>query len=348
MSEIKKRAFRAMTGLAMGDAVSWPAMFQRSHLLPPWTRRIRREMDAAAENQRISRLPMPFSLNQSAAGFDIAPAILSEWAVFVAQRLIAENGKLTAETVRRDWLKLANADGEILAPVSVRSAISNLQKSVFPPASGHDNPHYFDDAALCRVLPIGIICAGNPELAAVMAENEAAVTHSEDGIWTAKAFAAAASVACAEGDPAAAIDAAIAQLPQKSWSRRMVEQALAIAKSANSIFEIHPELSATIINREYSYGGAAPESLALTLAIVEKCGGDVAAGIAAACTFAKTAESVPALTGALCGALATDDFLSENWRKRLAQLKGISLPNLAGADYLAICTSISEMADRKE
>ena len=66
MNEIKQRAKNAMIGLAIGDSISWTSMFHRSVLLPQWTRRIRREIDASSETTNVLLTPMPFSLNQPA------------------------------------------------------------------------------------------------------------------------------------------------------------------------------------------------------------------------------------------------------------------------------------------
>ncbi len=41
------RAKGALYGLAIGDAVGWPALYHRTYTLPFWTRRLRREIDAA-------------------------------------------------------------------------------------------------------------------------------------------------------------------------------------------------------------------------------------------------------------------------------------------------------------
>lgn len=82
MSDIKQRAKNAMIGLAIGDSISWTSMFHRSVLLPPWTRRIRREIDAASETTNVIVTPMPFSLNQPAKYFNISPTDETEWAAF--------------------------------------------------------------------------------------------------------------------------------------------------------------------------------------------------------------------------------------------------------------------------
>lgn len=343
MKTIELRAYRAMIGLAVGDALSWPALFHRSLLLPPWTRRIRREMDAAMETSGVTRLPLPFSLNQPAKAFDPGPSDDSEWAAFTALRLLESGGLLDRESIAASWMALANTPDTVRGPVSVQSALANLRRGILPPASGHDNPHYFDDAALCRAVPIGIICVGNPGKAAELAELEAEVTQSEDGIWAARAFAAAVSLACSGSDAGRLVSTAVEQLPADSWSRRRVLESLRAAHGTDSLLDLISLLNGTIVNREYSYGAAAPETLAVTLAIVQHCGDNFAQAVTAACAVAKTADSVPAQVGALCGALAKRDILPESWRKQITYLKGICLPSLAGTDYLDLSRRLATL-----
>jgi len=348
MIDLRQRAYNAMLGLAVGDAISWPAMFHRSFLLPFWTRRIRREIDAAAENTNVIRPPMPFSLNRPAETFAIGPTDDAEWAAFIAQQLLAQDGHLTPEKILAAWLELAQSTKPVRGGVSIQAALFNLRAQKFPPASGNDNPHYFDDGALCRAVPIGIVCAGQPLEAAAMTALEASVTNAADGVWAAQALAAAMSVACAGGSTETAIAAAIDILPKDSWARRTVTQALSFCAGMNSIFEIFPQLSEAIVNREYSYGNVAPETLALTLAIINITKGQFEPAVMAATMFAKTADSVPALVGALSGALCDKEIVSQEWSARLRKLHGICIPAMASKDYLDLAERLADLTVRKK
>jgi len=347
MIDLRQRAYNAMLGLAVGDAISWPAMFHRSFLLPFWTRRIRREIDAAAENTNVIRPPMPFSLNRPAEAFAIGPTDDTEWAAFTAQQLLAQDGHLTPEKILAAWLELAQSTAPVRGGVSIQAALSNLRQKKFPPASGNDNPHYFDDGALCRAVPIGIVCAGQPVEAAAMAALEASVTNAEDGVWAAQALATWISVACAGGSVETAIAAAMGILPKDSWARRTATQALSFCASTNSIFEIFPQLCDAIVNREYSYGNVAPETLALALAIIKVTKGQFEPAVMAATMFAKTADSVPALVGALSGTLCDKEIVSPEWIARFRKLHGICVPTLAGKDYSDLAERLADLAARR-
>jgi ADP-ribosylglycohydrolase len=336
-----------MLGLAVGDAISWPAMFHRSYLLPFWTRRIRREIEAASETTQVIRPALPFSLNRPASAFALGPTDDTEWAAFTAQQLLLSEGKLDAQKLLEAWLELARASQNVRGGVSLQAALANLRQGKLPPRTGRDNPHYFDDGAVCRAVPIGIIFAGQPHAAAEMAAIEASMTNAEDGLWAAQAMAAAISVACVGADLDAVIATAISQLPDNTWIERSVTEALQFCQKDKEVFDILPRLSESIINREYSYGSVAPETFALTLVITKLCRADFKSAVLAAASFAKTADSVPAMVGALTGAMTAQEIASPDWRERLQQLQGICIPTLAGVNYVGLSEQLADLAMRK-
>ncbi len=347
MSDVQQHARNAMIGLAIGDAMSWTAMFHRSILLPPWTRRKRREMDTASETTNVIVTPMPFTLNQPADHLSLSPTVPTEWAAFTAGTLLASGVSSYKESVLREWMNLALSKDPIRGGVSTQAALHNLNHGILPPQCGKENPHYFDDGAMSRSVPIGILCSGRPDEAARLAEIDASVTNSEDGIWAAQAMAVAISLACDGKTMKEAIERARQYLPESSWIKRTVDEALSIAGQSRSIFSLVPDLHKRIVNREYSYGNAAPETLALTLSIAQSHGESFETALLTATGFAKSAETLPALVGALVGARQNMSIASESWLKAIGVLKGICVPSLAGKDYLALTEEISTLAGQK-
>lgn len=348
MNEIKQRAKNAMIGLAIGDSISWTSMFHRSVLLPQWTRRIRREIDASSETTNVLLTPMPFSLNQPAKYFNISPTDKTEWAAFAAEIVLESNLKTHEQKVFDGWIKLANSQIPIRGGVSTQAAINNLKRGLKPPQTGKQNPHYFDDGAMIRAVPIGIICSGHPEEAARLAEIDASVTNSEDGIWAAQAIASAISLICAGRSSSEAINAAYQYLPESSWIKRVVDDAMNLAEKSDSVFSILPELQNRIVNREYSYGNIAPETLALTLVIAKLHGDDFEKAISTSACFAKSGETLPAIVGALVGAIQAQNIVSNYWLASIEKLKGISIPNYAEKSYLNIVEELSNQAGQKK
>lgn len=334
MEKIIKQKNGALYGLAIGDALSWPAMFQRSFQLPFWTRRKRREMDAEAEINFTLNLTLPYSLNQNADHFNLYPTNNTEWVAFTIQQLMEYGNKPNAGNWVDGWKSLINPDRPLRASIAIKTALANLNKGKMPPESGHDNPHYFDDSAMSRAIPIGLLFHGDHEKLMNAIVMDASVTNSEDGIWAAQSIAVAVSIALKGGAIENIISNAIEVLPSNSWSKRVVTDALNICDQSNSFFDATPALTNQIINREYSYGSAAPEILAITLSVLYFSQNSFEKAISMATTIGKTAETVPALVGALAGALDPDAIDSKVWTNHLKQLKGISIPKMKNVNYI--------------
>ncbi len=347
MNNVKQRAQNAMIGLAIGDAVSWTSLFHRSALLPLWTRRKRREMDASSETTNVIVTPMPFSLNQPVQHFDMSPTDKTEWAAFSAQIILKSDLSSYHLSVLNDWKNLSQSNDPIRGGVSTQAALNNLRNGILPPQTGKQNPHYFDDGAMSRAVPIGIVYAGRPDIAAHLTEIDASVTNSEDGVWAAQAMAVAISVVCSGRSIDDAIKTAYEYLPKTSWIKRTVDEAMKLSTKSDSIFSIIPEIQNTIINREYSYGNVAPETLALTFLIAKLHGNNFETAVTTASSFAKSAETLPAMVGALVGSMQSASIASESWMSAIGTLKGISIPSFAGANYLTIVEQLSNLSGQK-
>ncbi|MEU7916844.1 ADP-ribosylglycohydrolase family protein [Microbispora bryophytorum] len=353
----------AFAGLAAGDAAGWPAARHRSALLAGWARRLHRELDAFAEERQVTTLPVPFALNQPVAPLAVGPSDDAEWLAW------------TALTIREDraeaFGRLAGRD-DVRARISVWAALDNLAAGKLPPASGHDNPHHFDDAAAVRAVAFG--AAGLDPL------EDACVTNAEDGVLGAVATARAVA-ALADGAPMAdAVEVALGALPPDTAIGHAAREALTAARAAGSPFAAVPALDAAVLDHVYSYGVAAAQTVPIALALadaavtsarrtpgvegfgvegfgverpglekfgaerpgVERVGAErvgaeaFGAGVSAAACLAPVADSAPALTGALLGCAAGYDALPAAWRERVRTLAGCCLPELAGADLLDI------------
>jgi ADP-ribosylglycohydrolase len=238
---------------------------------------------------------------------------------------------------------LADNQENIYCNISTKAALKNLSKGLLPPESGNDNPHYFDDGAMARAISIGALYAGNVKQAIEYSGMDSSITNSLDGIWAAQAISGAVSLACVENAIKKIIDTTVQQIPKNSWLDLKVKEALEIAHKYESLLEALPILHDNIIDHSYNYGSSAPDNLALSLAIFFLSNGDLMLGITSAASLAKTADSVPAFVGALCGALKTDSF-SDNWTKKFTSLKGICIPELKGKNFLEMADKINEFA----
>lgn len=333
----EQRGKNALFALAIGDALGWPAFYHRTYTLPFWTRRLRREIDVAQEEQGIVRFPMPFSLNRPTEALQFAPTDDTEWASYTMEALIETGGHLTSAHILQKWRALLEQEG-VRGTISVMGALHNLRRGAQPPVTGSDNAHYFDDSACLRAIPIGVLWQGEREQILSMVELDASVTNSRDGLWAAQALGVTIGALCSGSSLEAAIQLGQEVLPADSWVARVVQKGMKIVEESQETpaFGLIPKLD-RLINKEYSYGGAAPEVLALAYSIAFLVEGDIEQGMLYSLAFPKLADSLPAIVGALCGANSgLPSRYLEEWLPVISKLQGICLPDLAGKNYLEL------------
>lgn len=230
------------------------------------------------------------------------------------------------------------------ARISVRAGLGNLATGLRPPATGHDNPHYFDDAACVRACVLAVVHPGDPVAAADLAEFDARYTQDGDGVHGARAMAAALATALAGADVDAAVDAALAQLPEATEIGRNARHAVKLARThtdGGGAFAIVPTLEHEIVDHVYSYGIAAAETVPVALALATAARGRAVEAVPAAACLSRVADSAPALAGALTGALGGGDSIPTAWREACRTLSGCALPRLAGTDLVELAALLA-------
>ncbi|MEV7423781.1 ADP-ribosylglycohydrolase family protein [Streptomyces sp. NPDC091212] len=352
-----------LLGLAAGDAAGWPAARHRAARMPEWTRRLTRELDTFAEQNATTTLPVPIALNQPPEPLRLGPSDDAEWAAFTAGSLLAARGerfrrlgpgRAVRAAVDLGWSALAAEVGAaadrapevesavppLRARISVRAGLGNLATGLRPPATGHDNPHYFDDAACVRAAVLAVAHPGDPAAAADLAEFDARYTQDGDGVHGARAMAAAVASALGGADAEAAVEAALAQLPGTTEigrnARHAVKTAHDFAREPAGAFALVPLLEHQIVDHVYSYGIAAAETVPVALALTLAARGRVSGAVPAAACLSRVADSAPALAGALTGALGGGGTVPAAWRETCRTLPGCALPRLAGTDLVEL------------
>ncbi|WP_399013621.1 ADP-ribosylglycohydrolase family protein [Streptomyces sp. FIT100] len=352
-----------LLGLAAGDAAGWPAARHRAARMPEWTRRLTRELDSFAEQNATTTLPVPIALNQPPEPLRLGPSDDAEWAAFAAETVLTAAGAGAGEhfdgldltrrmraAVDLAWNSLAGkvaaaaarapeVESAVLplrARISVRAGLGNLATGLRPPATGHDNPHYFDDAACARAAVLAVVHPGNPQAAADLAEFDARYTQDGDGVHGARAMAAAVAAALGGARVDAAVDAGLAQLPDATEIGRNARHAVELARGADDAFSLVPLLEHQIVDHVYSYGIAAAETVPVALALATAARGDAVGAIPAAACLSRVADSAPALAGALTGALGGGAAVPAAWRDACRTLAGCALPRLAGTDLVEL------------
>ncbi|MFD4017344.1 ADP-ribosylglycohydrolase family protein [Streptomyces sindenensis] len=351
-----------LLGLAAGDAAGWPAARHRAARMPEWTRRLTRELDTFAEQNATTTLPVPIALNQPPEPLRLGPSDDAEWAAFAARTVLAAAddaaglalGRRMRDAVDRAWNALAatvaaasarapEVEAAVLplrARISVRAGLGNLAAGLRPPATGHDNPHYFDDAACVRAAVLAVVHPGDPAEAAALAEFDARYTQDGDGVHGARAVAAAIAVALAGADVDTVVNAALDRLPEGTEIARNAVHAVRLAREfadePAGAFALVPVLEHQIVDHVYSYGIAAAETVPVALALTTAARGEIAQAIPAAACLSRVADSAPALAGALTGAIGSVTAVPAGWREACRTLAGCALPRLAGTDLIEL------------
>ncbi|CAL9551538.1 hypothetical protein SUDANB6_04471 [Streptomyces sp. enrichment culture] len=355
-----RRVEGLLLGLAAGDAAGWPAGRHRAARMPEWTRRLTRELDTFAEQNATTTLPVPIALNQPPEPLRLGPSDDAEWAAFAAEAVLRAGDDTALGDLGRERRIRAAIDltwnavaGEVAAAaerapevesavlplrarISVRAGLGNLATGLRPPATGHDNPHYFDDAACVRACVLAVAHPGDPEGAAGLAEFDARYTQDGDGVHGARAMAAALACALAGDGVRTCVTAALAELPEATEIGRNARQALALAADAGSAFALVPLLEHRIVDHVYSYGIAAAETVPVALALATAARGRIARAVPAAACLSRVADSAPALVGALTGALGGGAAIPASWRDACRTLPGCVLPRLTGTDLVEL------------
>ncbi|MEV0780287.1 ADP-ribosylglycohydrolase family protein [Streptomyces sp. NPDC050428] len=359
----RRRVEGMLLGLAAGDAAGWPAARHRAARMPEWTRRLTRELDTFAEQNATTTLPVPIALNQPPEPLRLGPSDDAEWAAFAAETVLTAFGDLfvglptdrrTRAAVDLAWNTLASevaaaadrapeVESAVLplrARISVRAGLGNLATGLRPPATGHDNPHYFDDAACVRAVVLAVVHPGRPHAAAELAEFDARYTQDGDGVHGARAMAAAVAAALGGADTESAVSAALEQLPDSTEIGRNAQHAVKLARDfahePAGAFALVPLLEHQIVDHVYSYGIAAAETVPVALALTVASGGSVSTAVPAAACLSRVADSAPALAGALAGALGGGEAVPPTWRDACRTLAGCALPRLAGTDLVEL------------
>ncbi|WP_457785860.1 ADP-ribosylglycohydrolase family protein [Streptomyces rimosus] len=367
-----------LLGLAAGDAAGWPAARHRAARMPEWTRRLTRELDTFAEQNATTTLPVPIALNQPPEPLRLGPSDDAEWAAFTAQAVLTAAGALPGGPDRDRRLRTAldlawhaladevaaaaerapEVESAVLplrARISVRAGLGNLAAGLRPPATGHDNPHFFDDAACVRACVLAVVHPGDPHAAAELAEFDARYTQDGDGVHGARAMAAAIAAALGGATADACADVALEQLPEGTEIRRNALHAVRLARTVATdhphhrhrpdhpghAFILVPTLEHEIVDHVYSYGIAAAETVPVALALGIAGGGRLAEAVPAAACLSRVADSAPALAGALTGALGGSAGVPRTWRDACRTLSGCALPRLAGTDLVELAARLA-------
>jgi ADP-ribosylglycohydrolase len=308
---VKEKAAGALIGLAVGDSLG----------------------DAArtASNRETYGITTDFNSGASWSTDD------TEFALLTAKTLIACGGELTGEAIVAAWFEHVVVQDEYKrGGASEKAAADNLRAGLRPPLSGKFSTFHMSDGSAMRIPPVGVICAGDPDRAAALAEIDASVSHYADGIWGAQAVAAAVAVAMADGTMDEIFAAALKPIPPESWLYYNMHSAFDIIEKAhNNIIECWMPLHDRI---RASAWATTAEAIPAAFSCLKLSSGDFKSGLVLAANFARDADTIGAVVGSILGAKYGLCAIPPAWAEKvrypsgtcLRFTKGLDLVNMSG------------------
>ncbi len=265
----------------------------------------------------------------------------TEFALLTAQTLIKANGNLTDADVLESWKTHVLPLSELKrGGASEREAAANIRRGVLPPFSGIYNSHYMSDGAAMRVTPIGIACAGDPERAAYLADIDARISHSRDGLWSAQSVATAVAVAMADGSVDEIFQAAVDAVPKDSWMRFTFMKVQEIIEQKKTLEEAWKPLHDALWTE---YKSVSPEAVPSALAIFKLTDGDFKRGIIYSGNFGRDADTISAIVGAISGAKNGMKAIPQSWVDKVRLTTGVCLPFTKGMDLFGVSRQLADL-----
>lgn len=248
----------------------------------------------------------------------------TEFTVLSARALLSCQGEYTSQHVADQWRALVLSNGGALdrGGTPLYGALFNLSQGIEPPYSGIDNTLNNDDGAAMRAVPFGIVAAGDPQEAARLAAIDACVSHDRDGIWAAQAIAASIAVALVDPDVDAVISAGREQIPDDSWLGRRMQVVDKIFESVSDIFDQYEALHTHLWTPRHSI---AAEAIPQVYGLYRMSGGNFRRAFLLSANFGRDADTICALTLALCAASLGLTAIPVAWVEQVRKPAGVCL-----------------------
>lgn len=267
----------------------------------------------------------------------------TEFSVLSAKALLTCPGEYNSQYVADTWRRLVIDNGGALdrGGTPLYGALWNLSQGMNPPLSGRDNTLNNDDGAAMRAVPFGIAAVGNPKEAARLAAIDASVSHDRDGIWAAQAIAASISVAL-EG---ACFDEVIAVgracIPNDSWLGRRMDLAEGILAELSDPFDQYEALHTRLWTPRHAI---AAEAVPQIYALYRMAEGNFRKGFLLSANFGRDADTICALTLALCAAGQGMKVIPAEWVTQVRHPSGVCLSFAKAEDLVDLGTELAHFA----
>ncbi|MEU6177990.1 ADP-ribosylglycohydrolase family protein [Streptomyces coeruleorubidus] len=316
-AELRARARGALLGLAVGDALGAPA-----------------------ENMKPSEIRARWGRITGYVAEHPAGTDDTEYAIFSGLLLARHGSALTPGHVEAAWHEwIADRDEGPFrgAGFSERGTLENLRRGLAAPISAQHR-HAWSDGLAMRAAPFGVFAPGRPAEAARLVAIDGSVSHDGEGIYGGQAVAAGVAAAMAGAQPIAVVAAALAVVPDDSWTARCLRRAVTVAHRGERAVR-----SAVVIGG-YPWTDLAPEAVALAFGAYAAADGDFEQSVLTAVNMGRDADTTAAVAGALAGATRGVSAIPEAWTTPIGPVRGRCLPAMAGYHVLDVADLLTPAA----
>ncbi len=270
----------------------------------------------------------------------------TEFSVLSAKALLTCPGEYNAQYVADTWRALVLDNGGALdrGGTPLYGALWNLSVGMNPPLSGMDNTLNNDDGAAMRAVPFGIAAVGDPKEAARLAQIDACVSHDRDGVWAAQAIAASISVALTGASVEEVVAAGRACIPDDSWLGRRMDLAESILGELSDPFDQYEALHTKLWTPRHAI---AAEAVPQVYSLYRMAQGNFRKAFLLSANFGRDADTVCALTLALCAAGQGMQVIPQDWVKQVRHPSGVCLSFAKTEDLVDLGTELAQYALKK-
>lgn len=267
----------------------------------------------------------------------------TEFTILSARALLDNWDNFTAESVADSWRTLVLTDGgaKERGGMPLYGALWNLSRGINPPLSGRDNAFNVDDGAAMRSVPFGIAAGGDCDRAAQLAAIDASVSHDRDGIWASMAIAASITAALTGAACDEVITAGRKYIPTDSWLGHRMDLAMEITDREGDVFTKFEALHTELWTPKHS---SAPEAIPQIYALFKLADGDFRKGFMLSANFGRDADTVCALTLALCAAGQGLTCIPGSWVEQVRHPSGVCLSFSVQEDLVDLAKALAEKA----
>jgi ADP-ribosylglycohydrolase len=312
----QEKAYGAMIGIAIGDALGDVARTQDNHFL--------------------------YGITTDFGTKAISGTDDTDFALLTAKILIDTRGAVTDAAVLDAWKKYVVTLDELKrGGASERDAALNIRRGLTAPETGVNNAYSMSDGAAMRATPIGVVCAGDVAAAMRLADIDARISHSAEGVWGSQAVAAAVAIGMVDGTVDEIYQAAVDAAPASSWLRHNLMLADSIIRKSGGVWEnawmaLHDSLRS-------EYKAAVPEAVTSAFAVFKLAKGEFRTGMICASNFGRDADTIAAIFGGVAGALHGVKSIPATWVAKCRYPTGTCLSFTKGIDIKKVSTQLANL-----